>query len=163
VVSLEIAEGAENPRNCLAAEDWCGFPAAHFGSHRSTMNRRKGRPSRHRWRWKGAAMSSQFQPQQFDCDAPDYCIVKACQELGFHSPLDVRWCRMGHLLGRHGIGSGLLGWLFGRSRPSEKRCACGQPLPRLERHLFAFDSGRRATYLLGQCGRCHRIYWEEPH
>jgi hypothetical protein len=105
-------------------------------------------------------MSSQSEPQQFDCDAPPYTIVKACQELGFHSPLDVRWCRMSLYLATSGAGSGMLGWPFGRSRSPDKQCACGQPLPRMERYQFAFPSGRRATYLLGQCSRCRTIYWE---
>jgi hypothetical protein len=109
-------------------------------------------------------MSSQAEPQQFDCDAPPYPVVKACQKLGFHSPLDVRWCRMSHVLTSHGAGSGTLGWLFGMSHsPDKTRCACGQPLPGLERYQFAFASGRTATYLLGQCSRCRTIYWEQAY
>jgi hypothetical protein len=84
-------------------------------------------------------MSNHFEPQQFDCDAPPYAIVRACQHLGFRSPLDVRWCRMGHFLGRYQIGSGLLGWLFGRGQASERKCACGQPLPTLEQYTFTFQ------------------------
>jgi hypothetical protein len=106
-------------------------------------------------------MSSQSQPQQFECDAPPYSVVKACQELGFYSPLDVRWCRRSHALASRGAGSsGILGWLFGRTRSPDKKCACGQLLPGVERYQFAFASGRTATYLLGQCGRCHRVFWE---
>ena len=105
-------------------------------------------------------MSSQSQPQQFECDAPPYSVVKACQELGFHSPLDVRWCSRSHALASHSAGSGVLAWLFGRSRSPAKKCACGEPLPGLERYQFAFACGRTATYLLGQCSRCRQIFWE---
>jgi hypothetical protein len=107
-----------------------------------------------------AAMSSQSQPLQFDCDAPAYYIVKACQKLGFQSPLDVRWCRMSEFLAAPTKGPGMLGWLFGISRSPDKHCSCDEPLPRVEQYRFGFVSGRTATYLLGQCRRCRTIYWE---
>ena len=108
-------------------------------------------------------MSSQSEPQHFDCDAPPYCVVKACEGLGFHSPLDVRWCRMSHVLTSHGAGSGTHGWLFGMSHSPDSKCACGQALPGLERYQFAFASGRKATYFVGQCRRCHRVFWERAY
>jgi hypothetical protein len=98
--------------------------------------------------------------QQFDCDAPPYPVVAACEELGFQSPLDVRWCRMRTLLVAPSAGSGLLGWLFGRSH-SAGRCACGQPFPTLQRYILTFKSKMQALYLLGQCRRCHKIFWEK--
>jgi hypothetical protein len=105
-------------------------------------------------------MSSQYD-QQSDCDAPPYQVVKACEELSFHSPLDVRWCRMSEFLVAPDAGPGMLEWLLGRSRPSEKRCSCGKQLPRLELYTFTFASGRKAIYFLGQCRRCHTTYWEK--
>jgi hypothetical protein len=112
-------------------------------------------------------MSNQHE-QQSDCDAPAYSVVRACQGLGFHLPLDVRWCCMSHFLARHGEQSGIFGlgawaWLFGRSHSPDKRCVCGQPLPALERYTFTFESERQAVYLLGQCRRCYRVFWEEVH
>jgi hypothetical protein len=106
-------------------------------------------------------MSSRFEPQHSDCDAPDYSIVKACEELGFHLPLDVRWNRMSEFSAAPGAGPGLLEWLLGRSRRSEKRCPCGKRLPTLDRYTVTFSSGRKAIYFLGQCRRCHTIYWEK--
>ncbi len=106
-------------------------------------------------------MSNQSEPQQSDSSAPAYPVVSACQRLGFHLPLDVRWCRMSHFLATTGAGSGMLGWFFGRSHSQDKRCACGQPVPTLDRYTFTFKSERQALYLLGQCRRCHTIFWEE--
>jgi hypothetical protein len=112
-------------------------------------------------------MSNQHE-QQSDCDAPAYSVVRACQGLGFHLPLDVRWCRMRTFLERHGEQWGIFGleawgWLFGRSHSPDKKCDCGQALPVLERFTFTFKSKRQAVYLLGQCRRCHTIFWEEVH
>jgi hypothetical protein len=110
-------------------------------------------------------MSNPYEPQ-FERGAPAYSVVRACQELGFRSPLDVRWCRMSHFLARHGEQSRILAleawaWLFGRRRSSGKACACGQPLPTLERYIFTFESKTQTVYLLGQCRRCHTIFWEK--
>jgi hypothetical protein len=112
-------------------------------------------------------MSSRFEPHQSDCDAPPYHTVQAC-EGGFESPLDVRWSRMSHFLARPVDQSGMFGlgaweWLFGRKPPPVKTCACGGPLPALEHYTFTFRSERQAHYLLGQCRRCHTIYWEQEH
>jgi hypothetical protein len=42
-------------------------------------------------------MSNQLGPIDVCCDAPPYPIVKACAQLGFLMPEDVRWCQMSHL------------------------------------------------------------------
>jgi len=109
-------------------------------------------------------MSSRSERQQLGCDAPPYVVVKACEELSFHSPLYVRWCHMSHVLARRSEVSELLGfraweWIFGKDQPPD-RCACGQRLPSLERYQFAFTSGRTAAYFLGQCSRCDTIFWD---
>jgi hypothetical protein len=31
----------------------------------------------------------------------------------------------------------------------------------LERCTFTFRDGRQRDYLLGQCGRCRTVFWEE--
>jgi hypothetical protein len=109
-----------------------------------------------------AAMSSRHEPQESDCDAPPYRVVEACAKLGFESPLDVRWRRMSHYLderpGMFGLGG--WAWLFGKRTPPGTTCVCGGPLPALERYTFTFRSERKADYFLGQCRRCHTIYWE---
>jgi hypothetical protein len=92
---------------------------------------------------------------------PPYSVVEACTILGFVSPLDVRWCRMSHFPDGH---AGLLGmrplrWLFG-DVPREKTCFCGRPLPRLEPFAFTLFPEGVADYRLGQCLRCHTIFWE---
>jgi hypothetical protein len=110
-------------------------------------------------------MSSRFEPQESDCDAPPYRTVRACQGLGFESPLDVRWCRLGHFLAGPGDRSGISplrawAWLIGR-KPPGKICVCGDPLPALDHYTFTFRSAQQAHYLLGQCRRCYTIFWDE--
>jgi len=117
-------------------------------------------------RWEEAAMFNNLGPIDIHCDAPAYSVVGACERLGFQSPLDVRWCRMSHFLaGRHQA-SGVeefhsLGCPFGSNRPPTTTCRCGQPLPLMEHCTFRFISEKEAHYLLGQCRRCHTMFWEE--
>ena len=111
-------------------------------------------------------MSSRLGPMDLDCDAPLYSVVKACEGLGFQSPLDVRWCRRSHVLGGQRELGGVVGfhpfqWLFGGSQRPKTICTCGQPLPLMERFTFTFASEKEADYLLGQCCRCRTMYWEE--
>jgi hypothetical protein len=111
-------------------------------------------------------MFSRQGPTDIDCDAPPYPIVRACQRLGFQSPLDVRWRRMKHFLKGRGGRGGVLGfhpwlWLFGGGQPPEAACACGQPLPPMELYTFTVASGKEAHYLLGQCCRCRTMLWDE--
>jgi hypothetical protein len=111
-------------------------------------------------------MSNPFEPQEFDCDAPPYSVVQACDDLGFQSPLDVRWCRMSQFGAWHNeqpalFNLGAWEWFFRRRPPPDRLCLCGQPLPLLERFTFTFRSERRADYFLGQCGHCHTIFWDE--
>jgi hypothetical protein len=107
-------------------------------------------------------MFSHLGPIDVDCDAPPYSVVAACEKLGFHSPLDVRWCRMSRFIQRErgrvrGFHPWL--WLFGSSQPAQPTCNCGQPLPVMERYSFAFASAKQSHYLLGQCRRCRTIFW----
>jgi hypothetical protein len=109
-------------------------------------------------------MFSRLGPIDIKCDAPLYSIVKACGKLGFQSSLDVRWCRTNHFLGGQGESGGgfhPLRWLFGGSQPPETTCACGQPLPKMERYTFTFASEKKGHYLLGQCCQCRTMFWEE--
>jgi hypothetical protein len=93
-------------------------------------------------------------------------VVKACRQLGFQSPLDVRWWRMSHfrnaVMERAGaLSSKAWKWLFGGGPAQEPACTCGLPLPLLEKYTFTFVSERTAGYWLGQCRQCHTIFWEE--
>jgi len=104
-------------------------------------------------------------PMDIQCDAPPYSVVKACEGLGFQSPLDVRWCRMSHVLRSRGeVGGGVgfhpLRWLCGSGQPTKTTCSCGGALPLIECYTFAFVSEKKAHYLLGQCWRCWTMYWE---
>ena len=105
-------------------------------------------------------------PMDIEFDAPPYSVVKACEGLGFQSPLDVRWCRMSHVLrGQRELG-GVVGfhplrWLFGSGQPPKTTCSCGRALPLIECFTFTFVSEKEARYLLGQCCRCRTMYWEE--
>ncbi len=112
-------------------------------------------------------MSSPHGSIDCDCDAPPYGIVQACETLGFQSPLDVRWLRMSHFLerprGPHAaLELNFWARLFAGGRAPETTCPCGQPLPPLEPYAFMFASGKQLDYLLGQCRRCHTMFWEEP-
>lgn len=111
-------------------------------------------------------MISRLGPLDINCDAPPYGIVKACQRVGFAAPLDVAWFRMKNLAAWQGDLGGTLAtqtWslLFGKNEAKEPTCFCGMPLPALDKYAFTTMSGRVADYLLGQCPRCRRVYWEE--
>jgi hypothetical protein len=107
-------------------------------------------------------MFSQLGPIEICCDAPPYAIVEACGQVGFESPLDVRWCKLSHFLASGGSAFGSLSWkLFGGNVPKERACSCGQRLPVLEKYTFMFASEKLADYLLGQCHICRTIFWED--
>jgi hypothetical protein len=96
------------------------------------------------------------------CDAPPYAIVRACENLGFQSALDVRWCRMTNRPQPNSILRAIpWRWLFGRRSSEVATCTCGQPLPELESYTFLFDAEVGPTYGFGQCGRCKTIYWDQ--
>jgi hypothetical protein len=111
-------------------------------------------------------MSTNLGPIEIDCDSPPYSIVEACRLIGIESPEDVRWCRVSRFL------KGFASWqelfdlhrwkiLLGLSDPEKGVCACGEPLPRLEKYGFTKLTGDESFYLLGQCRRCHTIFWED--
>jgi len=111
-------------------------------------------------------MSSRLGPIDVDCDAPNYPIVKACERLGMYCPEDVRWSRMSHYL------SAFVGWkgLFNRHTwkmlwetraRGEKGCFCGESLPRLMMYTFTLNTGEELSFFLGQCLRCHTVFWEQ--
>jgi len=102
----------------------------------------------------------------FECDAPSYAVVRACQRCGLEAPEDVRWCRVSHFRETANHRRDVLnpltwGELLGLVQPREGRCHCGRELPRLERYTFTFASGRQQHYYLGQCRACRTIFWEE--
>jgi hypothetical protein len=110
----------------------------------------------------GKESDSDMGPIDINCDAPPFSVVKACEKLGFRSPLDVRWCRMSHFVkDQRERGFHLLLWLLGNSQPSKANCICGQILPLMEPHTFTFASEKEAHFLLGQCCRCRTMFWEE--
>jgi hypothetical protein len=51
--------------------------------------------------------------------------------------------------------------LLGVGKPGEKMCFCGRPFPAVEKYEFRFNTGRESHYLLGQCGQCRTVFWEE--
>jgi hypothetical protein len=103
-------------------------------------------------------MASQLGPIEVSCDAPPYAIVEACEKLAFQKPLDVRWFRMRHFLGM--IGPRVWNMFFTRGT-EKKNCTCGMPLPMMENYLFTFSRGDVLSFDLGQCQKCHTIFWEE--
>jgi hypothetical protein len=108
--------------------------------------------------------SGQLQPVEIDCDAPPYAIVRACGKLGFHAAEDVRWCHVDNI----GKGKGcrpnifnLRAWVLLFRGQRTTSCACTRKLPALESCTFTMLSGREVRLLLGQCPRCHTIYWKQ--
>ena len=99
------------------------------------------------------------------CDAPPYAIVRACRRIGVRNPEDVRWCRLRHgpkkpwpeLFSPRAWKNFLAG-----AEPGNPRCICGQDLPEPVRCTFTFANGKEVDYLIGQCGRCQTIFWDEP-
>jgi hypothetical protein len=111
-------------------------------------------------------MSNQLGPMEIVCDAPPYHIVRACSQLGFQNPEDVRWYRMCHYLNGPAERSGFAKaqpWsgLWGMSGAGDKLCSCGAKLPRLEMYTFVLSTAKEVSYLLAQCGRCRTLFWEE--
>ena len=108
----------------------------------------------------------QLGPIDVCCDAPPYPIVQASSQIGIQSPEDNRWCR----LSQHG-GSNAAFRQLARIAPwniflassglNGGLCNCGQVLPRLAHYIFTLDTGQEVCYALGQCSRCHAVYWEE--
>ena len=101
------------------------------------------------------------------CDAPPYLVVKACRHIGMRSPEDVRWLRMSAFRKEQNDSHqrpSLLFWtkLWKASKPRGTMCTCGEALPELELVVFRHDTGDRSCYLLGQCCRCHTVFWDEP-
>jgi hypothetical protein len=111
-------------------------------------------------------MSSKLWPIELTCDAPPYHIVQACYRIGIESAEDVRWCRVSNMGGAPGGWRQLLafppwGTLSRANQPGDATCSCGRPLPRLEPYTFTLITGKEISYLLGQCGHCHTVYWDD--
>ncbi len=111
-------------------------------------------------------MSSQLGPIEVYCDAPPYPVVRACRRVGIRAPEDVRWCRLSHFLSQVAGWKGLFHpftWkkILGHAEGEDRACTCGDHLPVLEKVTFTFTTGREESYLIGQCGRCATVFWEE--
>jgi hypothetical protein len=110
-------------------------------------------------------MSEPVGPIEICCDAPPYPVVRGCRLLGFHSPEDVRWCRLSHLPARtQGQEGSLLGELLramlGRA-VREVECRCGERIVHIPEFCMTFSTGEKARYLLAQCRRCHTVFWDD--
>jgi hypothetical protein len=81
--------------------------------------------------------------------------------IGLKSPEDVRWSRLDHLMTAYDDKGVSWRSLLGMSLPGSTACKCGQQLPVLEQYTFTLISGRQASYLITQCGRCLTVYWQE--
>jgi hypothetical protein len=109
-------------------------------------------------------MSGRLAPVELCCDAPPYEAVRACEKLGLHSPLDVRWMRVGNLRKhRRGparsLGARWWAWLRGR-RHAGRSCGCHRRLPEMRWYRFVYPAAE-CDYVLGQCRRCSTVYWDE--
>ena len=111
-------------------------------------------------------MSSELGPIDIECDAPPYVVVRACARLGLVSPEDVRWCHLRRVPDRHGSEppQGESAWnVFANANRSAsvEHCSCGEPLPVLGRYSFLFNTGEEFICSVGQCSRCHTIFWKD--
>ncbi len=111
-------------------------------------------------------MQDQLGQIEIDCEAPSYVIVRACVELGFENPLDVRWLRLDPIPNGSDSSKSFLtlkAWTdaLGLSRPMVRICSCGQRHPKLDRCTFILRSGLEVNYLLGQCQRCKTVFWQQ--
>jgi hypothetical protein len=95
------------------------------------------------------------------CDAPPYAVVRACEGLGLHAPLDVRWCRKSRFVQEPRSIWDLFPWSLVFKTRCRDRCSCGHLLPALEAYAFTFVLEKVADYQLGQCPRCRTIFWDE--
>jgi hypothetical protein len=112
------------------------------------------------------AMPNQLGPVEINCDAPAYPFVQACRQVGIQNPEDVRWCRISHLISEQPScrNPHPCLWVLGRAagaESSDAKCFCGQCLPPLEKFIFFLSSGVEKPYFLGQCSRCHTVFWDE--
>ncbi len=111
-------------------------------------------------------MSSKLGPLEVVCDAPPYCIVRACHLIGLRKPEDVRWLRLSSVVkprheGEQAAPSFFQKLLWSSGRVKDVTCTCGQQLPALEKYVFTLLHHGDLYYLLGQCPRCHTVFWEE--
>jgi len=108
-------------------------------------------------------MADKLHPLDIRCDAPPFPVVGACQKVGFHSPLDVRWYRLSHFLAaRSSRPSTPAGAQVFDTKPAQKTtCTCDEPLPKLEQYAITFVLEKVADYRLGQCRRYGTMFWEE--
>jgi hypothetical protein len=109
-------------------------------------------------------MSKRIEPMEVICDAPAYTVVKACSQLGFQNPEDVRWCRMNGFFSpsdQASWGELIRQPLKVLAGKTDHKCSCGQFVPRLERYQFTMSNGTSQFYHLGQCLRCRTMYWEK--
>jgi hypothetical protein len=112
-------------------------------------------------------MSSQLGPIEICCDAPPYQVVRACRHICIQSPEDVHWLRMSAFRTRQDRrqqGLSLLFWqmFWKRGKRAARTCTCGEPLPQLRLVVVTFNTGDKASYVLGQCSRCRTVFWDEP-
>ena len=105
-------------------------------------------------------MSGRLGPIEICCDAPPYAIVQACRRIGLQRPEDVRWLRMSEPRSHKGAPWKLQTFLW--RTDNRLCCPCGERLPELALVMFTFNTGEEASYFLGQCARCHTVFWDEP-
>lgn len=110
-------------------------------------------------------MSKQVGPLEICCDAPPYCVVRACRGVGIRSPEDVRWLRLSTFrrpVRPRGVMDYLWELVRGTKRPAGTACTCGRGLPELKVVIVEFDEGEELPYLFGQCPRCQTVFWDGP-
>jgi hypothetical protein len=110
--------------------------------------------------------NQQLGPIDVCCDAPPYPVVQACSQIGFDSPEDYRWRRMSQHRGanaamRHIAKFAPWNVFLAGNALQTGMCNCGQLLPAMACFIFTLDTGQEISYSLGQCSRCHTVYWEE--
>jgi hypothetical protein len=98
-------------------------------------------------------------------DSPPYAVVQATRLVGLRSPEDVRWCQLSRLPARprrlRDVLRSALRALAGLGRAERVVCPCGRELAPLRTFTFTFNTGREASYRLGQCDGCRSVLWDD--
>lgn len=110
-------------------------------------------------------MSSKLGPIDLQCDAPHYAVVQACHSIGLKTPEDVRWCKRTHFLVQQkaleSVATQPLQRLANAALRGLDTCSCGHALPLMQGFTFTFTTGEEISYSLGQCSRCHTVFWDD--
>lgn len=107
-----------------------------------------------------------------ECDTPPDYIMEACEvpsRVGLYRAKDVRWSNLGRFRKQMRTRNNpivrmleiVLSVISGKIKDN-RICGCGRELPCMFSFTFTLaPENRKVVYRIGQCLRCHSIYWED--